>query len=87
MGDTRAGAEVKVTYFAAVADATGCRRETLVLAAPTVGALRSAIRDRHGDRAGDLAQLCSVLSGDDMLRDAAQPIAAEVDLLPPFAGG
>lgn len=76
---------VTVTYFAAIADATGRRTDTFDVA--TVGALRAAIGDRHGARAGDLAQLCTVLSGDDMLRDSHAPIGPTVDMLPPFAGG
>lgn len=78
---------VTVTYFAAIADATGCRTETFDVADATVGGLRAAIRERHGERAGNLAGLCSVLNGDDMLRDSHTPIGADVDLLPPFAGG
>ncbi|GAB18022.1 molybdopterin synthase small subunit MoaD [Gordonia effusa NBRC 100432] len=78
---------INVRYFAAIADATGCRTETLDVASATVGGLRTAIGDRHGSRAGDLAQLCSVLSGDEMLRDADAAVGGEVDLLPPFAGG
>lgn len=78
---------VEVGYFAAIADAAGCRRETLHTDDLTVGGIRSAIRERHGDRAGDLAQLCSILSGDELLRDPADPIGAAVDVLPPFAGG
>ncbi|MFW0790126.1 MoaD/ThiS family protein [Gordonia sp. CPCC 205333] len=78
---------IEVTYFAAIADATGCRRETLIVESATVGGLRAAIGDRHGVRAGELARLCTVLSGDEMMREAEAVVGTEVDMLPPFAGG
>ncbi|WP_312870228.1 MoaD/ThiS family protein [Gordonia asplenii] len=81
------GTHVTVSYFAAIADAVGCRTESFDLADATVAALRTAIEQRHGARAGALAQLCTVLSGDDMLRESHARIGATVDLLPPFAGG
>lgn len=85
MADHRA--RVTVTYFAALADRTGCRRETLELADPTVGGLRAAVAQRHGPQVGELARLSSVLTGDDMVREDGATIGSDVDLLPPFAGG
>lgn len=78
---------IAVTYFAALVDAAGCHREDLAVTEATVGGLRRAVAQRHGTRAGDLAALCCVLDGDELLRDDAAPISAAVDLLPPFAGG
>jgi len=80
-------ATITVTYFAALVDRTGCRREDLPVATATVGGLRAAVAARHGESVGELAVLSSVLDGDDMLRDPDAPIGRVVDLLPPFAGG
>ncbi|WP_301546931.1 MoaD/ThiS family protein [Gordonia sp. X0973] len=78
---------VTVTYFAALADRTGCRREELLVDLLTVGSLRAAVGARHGPAVAELAGLSSVLTGDDVVRDDADPIGSSVDLLPPFAGG
>ncbi|MFC0315053.1 MoaD/ThiS family protein [Gordonia phosphorivorans] len=78
---------ITVNYFAGLVDRTGCAREQLELAALTVADLRAAVRARHGEETGELVEHCSVLDGDALLRDGAAPIGAEVDLLPPFAGG
>jgi len=78
---------VTVTYFAALADRTGCRREELAVADLTVGGLRAAVLERHGRDVGELARLSLVLTGDDLVNDDAAWIDSTVDLLPPFAGG
>ncbi|GAA3958795.1 MoaD/ThiS family protein [Gordonia caeni] len=78
---------ITVTYFAALVDRAGCRTEEFEVAEPTVGALRAAVAGRHGARVAELADHSSVLSGDRLLREDAEVIGAEVDLLPPFAGG
>lgn len=78
---------VVVTYFAALADRTGRRREDLTVDDATVGALRAAVGRRYGSEVEELARLSTVLSGDELVRDDAAPIGAAVDLLPPFAGG
>ena len=78
---------VTVTYFAALADRTGCRRETLELVEATVGGLRDAVGRRHGPDVEELARLSSILTGDDMVREDGAAIGTDVDLLPPFAGG
>ena len=78
---------VTVHYFAALVDAVGCRSEELVVSERTVGGLRAAVAERHGAQAGDLAGHCSVLVGDELVRDDAAAIGSDVDLLPPFAGG
>ncbi len=78
---------VTVTYFAALADRTGCRREELVVAEATVGALRTAVTTAHGRAVGELARLSTVLTGDEIVRDDSAAINPVVDLLPPFAGG
>ena len=82
-----ASATVTVTYFAALADQTGCRREELVVDERTVGGLRAAGGHRHGPAVAELARLSSVLTGDEMVRDDTAAIGPIVDLLPPFAGG
>ncbi|MFT3662872.1 MAG: MoaD/ThiS family protein [Gordonia sp. (in: high G+C Gram-positive bacteria)] len=78
---------VTVTYFAALADRTGRRREELAVPERTVGGVRAAVAGRHGPAVGELARLSAVLDGDRLLRDDADPVGAAVDLLPPFAGG
>ncbi|GAB09574.1 molybdopterin synthase small subunit MoaD [Gordonia araii NBRC 100433] len=82
-----APATVTVTYFAALADRTGCRREELDLAVATVGGLRAAVGQRHGADVEALARQSSVLTGDELVRDDEAAIGPVVDLLPPFAGG
>ncbi len=84
MADTRT---VTVTYYAALVDRTGCLTETLDVPTRTVGGLRAAVAARHGEAAGELARICSVLDDDRLLRDDESAIGAAVDLLPPFAGG
>lgn len=78
---------VTVTYFAGLVDRTGCRREALHLTTATVAGLRAAVAARHGERAGALAQVSTVLDGEEMRREPGDRIGAVVDLLPPFAGG
>ncbi|GAA4750738.1 MoaD/ThiS family protein [Gordonia alkaliphila] len=78
---------ITVNYFAGLVDRTGCAREQFALDTLTVGALRAAVAERHGSATGELVDHCSVLDGDDLLRDDAAAIGTEVDLLPPFAGG
>jgi len=81
------GGVVTVRYFAAARAAAGVPEETS--AAPTLGALRTALAESRG------AQLASVLSAASFLvdgltwrdPDALLPSGATVDVLPPFAGG
>lgn len=78
---------VRVRYFAAIASATGRRDDEFDLAAPRLSDLCDAIGRRHGARAGELARLCSVLDGEELVREAGARVGDTVDLLPPFAGG
>lgn len=78
---------VKVTYYAALVEATGCVTESLEVLPRTVGGLRAAVAERHGPVVGELANNCSVLDDDRLLRDDEAAIGDVVDLLPPFAGG
>jgi molybdopterin synthase sulfur carrier subunit len=81
------GGVVTVRYFAAARAAAGVPEETS--AAPTLGALRTALAESRG------AQLARVLSAASFLvdglawrdPDAPLPVNATVDVLPPFAGG
>jgi len=77
---------VTVTYYAALADLTGRRSETLAVAGPTVGALRAAVAAAHPG-AAELVRVSAVLDGDALLCNDEAGLGATVDLLPPFAGG
>lgn len=75
-----------VRYFAAAAEAAG--REQEQIEAGTVGALRTALAERHGDTLARVLQRCSVLvNGERSEDDAALAPGDVVDVLPPFAGG
>ena len=82
---------VTVTYYAALADLTGRRSETLAVAGPTVGALRAAVAAAHPGAAelqvADRSHVVSMLDGDALLCNDEAGLGATVDLLPPFAGG
>lgn len=79
--------DVMVRYFAAAAEAAGREEETLHFAAgATLGDLRALLERRY-------AGMSSVLRSGSFLIDkvvqrrADIPLAAQVDVLPPFAGG
>jgi len=80
---------VVVRYFAAAAEAAGVEEEQLTLAhdAATVGGLRDELVDRYGPAMSRVVANGSFLVDGVVRRDAAAPIGARVDVLPPFAGG
>ena len=94
MGDvTTAGAAtgttVLVRYFAAAAEAAGVEEERIALHehAPTLGPLRDLLVARYGPAMGRVVANGSFLVDGVVRRDPATPIGAQVDVLPPFAGG
>jgi len=76
-----------VRYFAAARAAAGVSEE--VVPAATLGSLRAAMVDAHGERLGAVLRVASFLVDGGACRDADAPLPpdATVDVLPPFAGG
>ncbi|GGU46170.1 molybdopterin synthase sulfur carrier subunit [Lentzea flava] len=88
---TSSGTAVKIRYFAGARAAAGVTDEDLVLdaAEPTVALVVSAIGQRHGDRLGKVLAASSFLLDGVAVRDTSTrvPAGAQLDVLPPFAGG
>ncbi|MEI5584071.1 MULTISPECIES: MoaD/ThiS family protein [unclassified Agromyces] len=82
---TRAGT-VLVRYFAAAAEAAGVEEERLG-PTPTLGELRDVLVSRYGAPMARVVANGSFLVDGVVRRDPATPIGAQVDVLPPFAGG
>ena len=84
-----AATTVLVRYFAAAAEAAGVEEERIDLVgpAPTVGALRDLLVERYGPAMARVVANGSFLVDGVVRRDPAAPIGAQVDVLPPFAGG
>ena len=81
-------ATVTVRYFAAAADAAGCEQERLDLGtSPSVGDLRDLLQQRYGDAMERVLRSGSFLVDGIVRRDPTAAISANVDVLPPFAGG
>lgn len=79
---------VLVRYFAAAAEAAGVEEERLELAGTTtVGELRESLVARYGAAMARVVANGSFLVDGVVRRDPATPIGAQVDVLPPFAGG
>ncbi|PYG01028.1 Molybdopterin converting factor, small subunit [Georgenia satyanarayanai] len=75
-----------VRYFAAAAEAAGREQEPVEPA--SVGELRAALAERHGERLARVMERCSVLVNGVRSDNDAQVGAGDVvDVLPPFAGG
>jgi molybdopterin synthase sulfur carrier subunit len=75
---------VTVRYWAGAQRAAGIERETL--SAATVGELRDVLRQRTGlDRVAEVASF--LVDGQQAGENARLHEGAEVDVLPPFAGG
>ncbi len=75
-----------VRYFAAAAEAAG--REQEAVDPSSVGELRAALAERHGERLARVLQRCSVLVNGQRSEDDARVSEGDVvDVLPPFAGG
>ncbi len=79
---------VEVRYFAAVADATGCAKETLDLpAAATISDLKVALIAKYGPSMERIVAVSAYLIAEELTRVESHPLGASVDVLPPFAGG
>lgn len=81
---------VTVRYFAAARAAAGLPSESVDTAdGATVADALEAIAARHGEGLTRVLASCSFLLDSVAVRDRATPLppAAELDVLPPFAGG
>ena len=84
------GRVLTVRYFAAARAASGTAEEKLAPEhAPTLGALRVALVDLHGEPMAKVMRMASFLVDGVSCRtdETALTDAAVVDVLPPFAGG
>jgi molybdopterin converting factor small subunit len=81
---------VTVRYFAAARAAAGLLSENVEVGhGATVGDALEVIANRHGEALGKVLPACSFLLDSVAVRDRATllPPAAQLDVLPPFAGG
>lgn len=84
---------VTVRYFAAAAEAAGREEEQLEVTAvdsakpPTLAELKAVLQDRYGSEMTRVLASGSFLVDEVVRRDPEFPLAARVDVLPPFAGG
>ncbi|MET9232295.1 MoaD/ThiS family protein [Lentzea sp. NPDC003310] len=82
---------VNVRYFAGARAAAGVADEDLLLDAtdPTVALVVSTIGERHGDKLNKVLAASSFLLDGVAVRDTSTrvPAGAQLDVLPPFAGG
>ncbi|MFS8100010.1 MoaD/ThiS family protein [Lentzea alba] len=82
---------VKVRYFAGARAAAGVADEDLLLdsAEPTVALVVSTIGELHGSQLGKVLAASSFLLDGVAVRDTSVrvPAGAQLDVLPPFAGG
>ena len=78
---------VLVRLYAGAADAAGCKEESLT--ADTVGALRTALIERHDDRFARILAASTILIGDERVTTDEFILAEEsvVEILPPYSGG
>ncbi|KQV08235.1 molybdopterin synthase sulfur carrier subunit [Leifsonia sp. Root112D2] len=80
--------QVTVRYFAAAAEASGVEEETIAFEqGATLGELKALLEQRYGERMLAVLRTGSFLLDRVVRRDPAHPLAATVDVLPPFAGG
>ncbi|MDQ0643426.1 MoaD/ThiS family protein [Microbacterium murale] len=79
---------VKVRYFAAASEAAGREQEELDLGSdPTLGGLREVLEHAYGAPMSRVLRSGSFLVDGVVRRDPSHPVGAQVDILPPFAGG
>ncbi|HEX7658930.1 MAG TPA: MoaD/ThiS family protein [Pseudonocardiaceae bacterium] len=81
---------VRVRYFAAARSAAGVAEEDVEIGRQaSVQDVLAMLRDRHGERLATVLTVCSLLLNAVVVHDsgAAVPAGAELDVLPPFAGG
>ncbi len=86
--------DVRLRYFAAVAEAAGTAQECVAVPAEsTARALRERLGAAHGEEFGRVLGISALLvngvriENDDVLPRADQASGIQVDVLPPFAGG
>jgi len=87
---TTAPTTVRVRYFAGARGAVGLSEETVSLRTEaTVRDLVEELRGKHGEKLTRVLTACSFLLDGIAVRDQsiALPDGADVDVLPPFAGG
>lgn len=83
-------ASVTVRYFAGARAAAGVPDEAVELGGvSTVADVLDLVRGRHTGRLAEVLPACSFLLNGVAVRDhtTVVPDAAELDVLPPFAGG
>lgn len=81
---------VTVRYFAGARAAAGMHSEDVELdVGATIADVLDAVAGRHGEALSRVLTGCSFLLDSMAVRDRQTPIAngAELDVLPPFAGG
>jgi molybdopterin converting factor small subunit len=79
---------VTVRYFAAASEAAGREQEELDLGSdPTLGGLHEVLVRNYGEPMARVLRSGSFLLDGVVRRDPAHPTGAQVDILPPFAGG
>ena len=81
---------VTLRYFAGARAAAGVHSEDVELDdGATVADALSVVAERHGEKLGKVLAACSFLLDSVAVRDRAVPLPprAELDVLPPFAGG
>ncbi|GAA3829965.1 MULTISPECIES: MoaD/ThiS family protein [Amycolatopsis] len=81
---------VRVRYFASARAAAGVEEEVLQLpAGASVAEAVVALRDLHPETLPRILQAASFLVDGVAVRDRSRPLpeGAELDVLPPFAGG
>ena len=79
-----------VRYFASARAASGVEEELLQLpAGASVSEAVGALRERHPDSLPRILEAASFLLDGIAVRDPSRPLpdGAELDVLPPFAGG
>lgn len=81
---------VRVRYFAGARGAVGLSEETVSMPADaTVGDLVAELGGKHGEKLTRVLTACSFLLDGVAVRDRSTVLreGADVDVLPPFAGG
>ncbi|WP_312871659.1 MoaD/ThiS family protein [Amycolatopsis acididurans] len=81
---------VQVRYFASARAASGVEQETVRLpAGASVSEAIVVLRERHPERLPRVLEAASFLVDGIAVRDPSRPLpdGAELDVLPPFAGG
>ncbi|RYE41164.1 MAG: MoaD/ThiS family protein [Hyphomicrobiales bacterium] len=79
---------ISVRYFAAAADAAGCTKETLDLpVSANLGQVKALLLAKYGLGMQQVLSVSVFLVDSELTRDLTRTAGAQVDVLPPFAGG